>query len=502
MSARTEHDAPRGLQPGAMLIGVALLCIGALAVAMAVAGGSTLQLGAALVALAGGAWVLWTRQVQLWLVAGLFFLAPVDISKAIVAPEGQYYSPGLYLTPAHAVLLLLAAWWAASRRLVGGRWPPLTGLDMAALGWAGYLLLRSFGSAQGELAVASGVAYALAVLGFYVASHALQAPGALRIALQASVAVLLIEAVYVLAQLLTRQALPLPGAKGLTEVAALTFGGEGLAFRPTGFFGHPNSLAHHLSLLLPPLMALALVGRTWLPVRVWWVTVATLLVAGVMQVLTLSRSGWVALVVGGLVVVVGLVRCRLMPMRAVWRLVAAAVAAVVMVVILYPQAVLRLTAPDDRSLESRGLLNGQAMTMITDRPWLGVGFGEYNRASSQVVGPQFAQVSEDYQKQLRTLVVHNHYLLLAAELGVPAMFFFLGLLACMIALPWPLRRWCGDPASLALAIGLSGSLVGQLLFLTADNFYAETRVFMLWLTAGVLQAVVLRQRPAPRGGAA
>jgi hypothetical protein len=30
-----------------------------------------------------------------------------------------------------------------------------------------------------------------------------------------------------------------------------------------------------------------------------------------------------------------------------------------------------------------------------------------------------------------------------------------------------------------------------MLFLSADNFYADVRVFMIWLTAGLLQALVL-----------
>jgi hypothetical protein len=45
-------------------------------------------------------------------------------------------------------------------------------------------------------------------------------------------------------------------------------------------------------------------------------------------------------------------------------------------------------------------------------------------------------------------------------------------------------------------VGLGGALVSQMLFLASDNYDADIRVFMLWLTAGLLQALV-RLRPWP-----
>ena len=89
--------------------------------------------------------------------------------------------------------------------------------------------------------------------------------------------------------------------------------------------------------------------------------------------------------------------------------------------------------------------------------------------------------------------MHNHYLLIAAELGVPAMFYFAWLLWRLVRLPHPWGAW-RDPTAFALATGLTGSIVTQVLFLASDNFYADIRIFMIWLTAGTLQALVLQQR--------
>ena len=49
-----------------------------------------------------------------------------------------------------------------------------------------------------------------------------------------------------------------------------------------------------------------------------------------------------------------------------------------------------------------------------------------------------------------------------------------------------------------MAVGLSAALVTQLLFLASDNFYADIRLFMIWLTAGTLQALCLLQQRARR----
>jgi len=83
---------------------------------------------------------------------------------------------------------------------------------------------------------------------------------------------------------------------------------------------------------------------------------------------------------------------------------------------------------------------------------------------------------------------------------VPAMGLFVYLLWRFVRLPQPWSRWSGDPGALALAAGLSGAMVAQVLFLASDNYYIDVRIFMLWLTAGLLQALCLQRPPPPRAG--
>jgi len=466
---------------------------GALVLALAAGAGSPV-IGAALVMLvAVGAWLAWGGQPRRLLIAALYFVAPIDVSKAILPPLDRFFSPGFYLSLGHAVLLLLTLLWAGHRLLIERRALPFTRLDALALTYFAWMFARSLGTLQGALATASALQYGLAVLGFYVVSHAVDNLADLRLALRAVVAGVLAELLFVVAQMATRSPVALPGAKVMSGSETLFFGGAGEAFRPNGFFIHPNSLADHMTLVIPAALALVLLGRRRLAARVWWLALIVLAAASAMLLATLSRGGWAAIVPGGAWVVWRLLRHGLLKRRQLALMALAGVVAGVAVVAVYPQLLLRLTAPDDRSTESRLLLTDQALTIIHAHPWIGVGYGGYNRAAYEYIAPAFANVSHAYQEALLQLVVHDHYLLVAAEMGVPAMAFFVYLLYRMIMQPRPWAGW-RDPSAFALAVGLSGGLVAQLLFLASDNFYADIRLFMIWLTAGTLQSLCLQQR--------
>jgi putative inorganic carbon (HCO3(-)) transporter len=476
------------IRPGPWLFGAlaALLC-GVVALLMTgLEGAAGLGLPVLLAVLA---LFVWLRQPRRALIAALFFLAPIDVSKAVVPPLDQFYSPGLYMTPAHLVTLLLLALVLGRRLLWERRLGAVDGLDLLVALFLGAIWWRAATSPQGTLALATAAAYSLAVLACYAASGAIRDMADLRLALAAAAVSLLLEGGHVAAQMLTGSLLPLPGSKNQFPAALLSFGSAGSAMRPIGFQSHPNSLAHHMVVMFPPALALVMAGRRWLSGRVWGLSLAVVVVALLALLLTLSRGGWAAGMVAVAVLVMVLRGQGMIPGRrlAGWALAAGVAGA--LVVAAYPQLVLRLTEPDSRSTESRLLLTDQALAIIRANPWTGVGYGAYNRAAFEYVGPAFATVSEDYQQQLRKLVVHNHYLLLAAELGLPAMGLFMLLLWRFIRLPWPLRRF-DDPATLALAVGLSASLAGQALFLSSDNYYVDLRLFLLWLTVGVLHATV------------
>lgn len=490
----------------AALVWVAVAILGGVAVSAVLGGASATPAIALLLLFAAGSGLLWMQQLRRPLIALLFFLAPIDISKALIASTasrfyaaGPYYSPGLYLSIGQMALLALFAVWLGRRLLVERRMPPLTRLDALAFAYLAVIWVRSIGTPQGLLSIGTAAGYTLLVLGFYVVSHAVVDRADLRVALGASLAVLVLTLSYVVAQSLTHLPLPLPGAKGLAAGATVALGDNGEVFRPPGFMNHPNSLAHYLVIVLPILLALLLTGRRRLPRGVWTTSLLAGLGAVAALLVTLSRGGWAAALLAGIVVVGIFVRRRLIGAAQLAAMIGASVFAVAALLVVYPSILLRLTAPDGRSLESRGLLVDMAYTIIRANPWFGVGFGDYNRAAFSYHAPRFALVSEDYQLALHQLFVHNHYLLVAAELGIPAMLLFAWLLWQLMRQMRPLDRWL-DAYTFALATGLTGAIAGQALFLASDNYDVDIRMFLLWMSAGLLQSLVLQtaaKKPPP-----
>jgi O-antigen ligase len=127
---------------------------------------------------------------------------------------------------------------------------------------------------------------------------------------------------------------------------------------------------------------------------------------------------------------------------------------------------------------------------------LGVGLGGYNRAAHQYTPVSFSYINEYYQQELLKGIVHNEYLLLAAETGLIGVLFFVYVAWRFFRLAYPLGRW-RDPVFLALAIGLSASIVAQAVFFLFDPFYADVRHYMLFVFFGLSHALTRIHGEAP-----
>ncbi|MDO9235248.1 MAG: O-antigen ligase family protein [Aquabacterium sp.] len=463
-----------------------------------VLGADSLALPAGIVvALLGLASMVWFKgSLRRYFLILLFLVAPFDLSKAVVPPLDEFYSPGLYLSIGHVVLLGLLVSWGIERLLVQRVRLQVTRLDALAFIFLGWIWVSALMAPGNKITLAAtAVAYSLSVLAFYAVSHAVQSMQEVVSILKVVVIGLILQTLHVVGQMLTHNYLPLPGSKGSqSSLSTLTYGSLGeSAFRPVGAFDHPNSLADYLTLLLIPALALALLGPSRLSRKAWLTAMGTSCVTGLLLLLTLSRGAWAAAVLGILALCVVYWRLRLIGRTHLLGAVLAGSIALGALVSAYPQIIYRLTEPDDRSTESRLVLNDQAFAIIKANPITGVGFGSYNRAAHEIRGPSWGGISKDYQDMIIQLVVHNHYLLVAAQMGIPALLFWCYLLYRMAAQAWPVSRW-RDTGAMALGIGLGCALISQMLFLASDNYDVDIRVFLLWLTAGLLQALT-RLRP-------
>ena len=256
--------------------------------------------------------------------------------------------------------------------------------------------------------------------------------------------VLLVQGTVALAQFLLQRELGLawlgePALDLLVEGTSVAERNGQNWLRAYGLNSHPNQLG----LLLMALCLLIWPNRH--QANRWWRWLFCLdLIAGVVGLLvSLSRSAWVGLLLGGLVYAVHRRGKGPLHRREFALPLAILAAGVLLFALAYGDVMAGRLLGLDSPLESRSLWErqrdlGLAWQLLRERPFLGVGLGQY-LAAATVLDPAAAQV-------------HNVPLLIGAELGV------VGLVLWLIFWLWPLWRY-GRLASFAPATAVWVGLI-------------------------------------------
>ena len=268
---------------------------------------------------------------------------------------------------------------------------------------------------------------------------------------------------------------------GETKSYNVAGAGTELISRVSGTFGHPNNLAGYL--VMVALINLALFWARVAP-RVKLLLFFTLLVISVTLILTFSRGGWLALGFGGLLT---LFLCFLHRSR---HGVISLILAVSLVVIFFVSSVTlitplrnRLFMEDYGAARVRFPLMQVALNIISHRPWLGVGLGNYVFAA-----PPY-DISREGVSYEFPRPVHNEFLLIAAEQGLPALALFLVILSYIVIQLLRRARSRDDPILPYIAMGLVGTFFAWCIFrLTDYNYVLLGDPF--WLLAGLSMALV------------
>lgn len=270
------------------------------------------------------------------------------------------------------------------------------------------------------------------------------------------------------------------GVFGVPEGAVRTQAqGEHLLSRVGGTYGHPNALAKYLGFCLPVLLAYVLTTfKGWCPK----LALLTVLTGGFTLLLTLSRGSWIAMAVA-----ISLLMFQVFKGWFRSRLKAIVVLTIVIGVLagttigLFEDVRIRLFESDYRSAQSRIPMALVALDIIKDKPLTGVGLNNYTTVMQRY----------DHTREWQTYnfphPVHNSYLLVAAESGIPALVALLWTLAAVAykarpAIERPTSRWA------VYQIGWLAAMITWLVAALFDRDFPGTNV-MLWLTAGVLTAI-------------
>jgi putative inorganic carbon (HCO3(-)) transporter len=118
-----------------------------------------------------------------------------------------------------------------------------------------------------------------------------------------------------------------------------------------------------------------------------------------------------------------------------------------------------------------------AFKMIRANPWFGVGLNNYVPvATAYDFTPQQLTTSWD-------TAVHNVYLFVAGEIGIPGLVFFLAIVVSVGLAAWPAVR-SPDPLIFCGGLGIMGGLAAHLFHWFTD-LTPLTNAFLFWLYMGL-----------------
>lgn len=206
--------------------------------------------------------------------------------------------------------------------------------------------------------------------------------------------------------------------------ALMQYGGTN---RAAGTLGHPNTFALFLAMLTPTLIVWIITSRD----KIVIITYSIAAGLGTLAMLVAnSRGVWAGFALA--LMMVGFAAVISPPFRKHFRgfehrILILVGAAVLIVMPILPRMIQRITGDDGGSAQSRVPLANMAKQMIADNPITGVGLGNYRTAVLEY-GPNswyFDEAGFPY-------AVHNMYLYIIAEIGIPAFGLFLFISACFI----------------------------------------------------------------------
>lgn len=257
--------------------------------------------------------------------------------------------------------------------------------------------------------------------------------------------------------------------------------GSGFVSRVGGTIGSPNKLAAYIGLLLPVNLALlfAPINKDLKLFALW----PLFLMAGVLEVITFSRGGWMGLGLGG-----SLAFYWCMARVTKRRVVSLILLVIIMTSVaaasigLLESVRRRLFDEDYGAAYTRIPMNIVAVNMTRCHPWKGVGIANYTAAAKAY------DTSKEAISYVFPMPVHNEFLLISSELGIVALACFLIILSVVFVLLFRLSRSEDDPVIGFVSIGLFGGMLAWCVHFQFEFTYVLLQPGM-WAYFGLVTAM-------------
>jgi O-antigen ligase len=255
--------------------------------------------------------------------------------------------------------------------------------------------------------------------------------------------------------------------------------------RSSGTLGQPNQLA----LFLGPLLQLNLsYFFARFPNDSKWYLRWMYILPFVPMLFTLfvsySRSGWFSFLIGGAINASWCLSLRTgKKLFSVFIVFGFFIVFATMAFVLSESIRNRLLMEDKGASEVRKPLEEIAKNIICHNPWFGVGLTDY-----QAVVYQYDNTQSWVSSEIFFETVHNEFLLVAAEQGIPVLLLFIYLIAWALITLWKISRTHVDPFIPYIAIGFFCGLISWMIHSQKDYHYVffTTR---FWFHIGIIYAM-------------
>jgi putative inorganic carbon (hco3(-)) transporter len=219
---------------------------------------------------------------------------------------------------------------------------------------------------------------------------------------------LILQTIMVVAQVYFRDTL---GLIYLGELKSpyLSYEEEHQIFRPSGLFGHPNLFSNYLEFLIPLMFAMSFIRHNG-PLRK--IATAAMFAGGLSLILTLSRGGWVGVVIASLFMFFVMTSRNIYERKFFFKTLFIVLLAVGILAAFSPKIIKRVVSRDRGAAMARVSQYYVATEIITSHPVVGVGINNY------------VEVMESYDETTSRISrgfkfpIHTVYLEYYAETGI------------------------------------------------------------------------------------
>jgi O-antigen ligase len=251
--------------------------------------------------------------------------------------------------------------------------------------------------------------------------------------------------------------------------------------RVGGTMGHPNGFARYLGFIIPLTISLQLA-----PLKIVhrWLCMILSILSTVVLILTFSRAAWGGFGVSLMVILwLGMV-ARLISGRKVFLLLVTGLLILSVLIFSFKDVIaLRLFSDDAGSMASRIPQFEIATNIIKTHPLIGIGINNYAE-----VMHLFDHTSERITTWFPN-VVHNVYLLIASEIGIPGLCFFMLFIFLFFKTGFQILK-SHDELMKALGIGLMAGVTSFLIqIMVMPPTMTSLSFLFFWVWTGLMFAI-------------